>query len=210
MDEFEFQEMFPLAGDRTEYRRLTEGARVHGQARRGRDPQGGARGADAAGTAGVHRRGAPLPSLAPEAAGAGLRGPGELRQRPLRRARAHEERGDRGRDGLPDVPGHRHGHRDRQKGPAGLQRRPRRGGSHPRGLRRLHRRQPALLAERSAQHVRGGQHPLQPARPGGALPRSPATSTASSSSPRAAGRPTRPSCSRKPRPSSTPRPWSTT
>ena len=47
----------------------------------------------------------------------------------------------------------------------------RRGGDQPRGLRRLHAAQPALLADGADHDVGGEEHRLQPARPGRALRR---------------------------------------
>jgi fumarate hydratase class I len=64
--------------------------------------------------------------------------------------------------------------------------------------------QPALLAARAAHHVRRGQHRHQPAGPDRADAPSTATSTSSCSWPRAAARPTRASCTRRPRRCSTP------
>ena len=64
---------------------------------------------------------------------------------------------------LPIVPGHRHRDRQGQEGPARPHRRRRRGGPRPRHLRHLPRRQPALLADGAARHVRRGEHRHQPA-----------------------------------------------
>ena len=104
-----------------------------------------------------------------------------------------------GRHGPAVVPGHRHRDRDRQEGPARLDRRRRRGGARARHLPDLHRDQPALLADGAAQHVRRGQHRHQPAGADRALRDRRATSTTSCSSPRAAARPTRRSSTRRPR-----------
>ena len=66
---------------------------------------------------------------------------------------------------LPVVPGHRHRDREGQEGRARAHRRRRRGGDRPRHLRHLRRRQPALLADGAARHVRREEHRHQPARP---------------------------------------------
>ena len=91
------------------------------------------------------------------------RRPRGQRQRPVRRAGPAEERQYRRRRRAADVPGHRHGDRVRQEGPARLGGRRRGGGA---GLGRaphLHRDQPALFADGPAVDVRGGQHRQQPA-----------------------------------------------
>ena len=67
------------------------------------------------------------------------------------------------------LPGHRHGDRDRQEGPARLDGRRRRSGARARHLRHLHRDQPALLADGAALGVRRGEHGHEPARPDRAL-----------------------------------------
>ena len=66
------------------------------------------------------------------------------RERSVRRARSVEERQHRRRRRAADVPGHRHGDRDGQEGPGGVDRRRRRGGDRPRRVQDLYRDQPAL------------------------------------------------------------------
>ena len=91
------------------------------------------------------------------------RRPGGERQRPVRGARSAEERQHRRRRRAADVPGHRHGDRVRQEGPARLGRWRRGGGAVLGRASHLHRDQPALFADGAAVDVRGGQHRQQPA-----------------------------------------------
>ena len=72
--------------------------------------------------------------------------------------------------------------------------------------RRLHRHQPALLAARAPDLVRGEEHRHQSSRAGGDLLHPRATPTSCCSSPRAAAPPTSPSCTSRPRRCSTRRP----
>ena len=76
-------------------------------------------------------------------------------------------------------------------------------GDRARHLRHLRRRQPALLADGAAHHVRGEEHRHQPAGRDRDRRRSTATRTSSCSWPRAAARPTRACCSRRRRRCST-------
>ncbi len=97
------------------------------------------------------------------------------RQDPARSGSLHERQGRR--HGLPaqrrdlrpvrtaDLPGHRHRHRRRQKGPAGLDRRQGRGVALQGGLQDLHRGEPALHPDRGPGHVRREEHRHQPAGP---------------------------------------------
>ena len=94
------------------------------------------------------------------------RRPGGERQRQVRGARPAQEREHRGGWRPADVPGHRHGDRHGQARPARAHRRARRGADQPRGLRRLHPAQPALLADGAGDDVGRAQHRLEPARPG--------------------------------------------
>ena len=64
---------------------------------------------------------------------------------------------------LPVVPGHRHRDREGQEGRARAHRRRRRSRIAARHLRDLRERQPALLADGAARHVRGEEHRHQPA-----------------------------------------------
>jgi fumarate hydratase, class I len=79
--------------------------------------------------------------------------------------RPAEERQHRRRRRAADVPGHRHGDRHGQEGPARLDE----GDDEEaiaRGVaRRLHREEPALFAARAALDVRGEEHRQQPAGP---------------------------------------------
>ena len=163
MSDADFHELFPLGQDDTPYRKLTGDYVATGRVRRRTGRQGRARGADPAGARGLCR----LPaSAAPRPSGAVARDPRRSRglgERPLRRVRSAEERQHRRRQGIADVPGHRHRDRDGQEGPAGLDRRRRRGGAvrgHP---AHLHRDQSALQPGRAAVDVRGGQYRRQSA-----------------------------------------------
>ena len=69
-----------------------------------------------------------------------------------------EEREHRRRRRAADVSGHRHRDRDGQEGPAGVDAGRRRSRARARHLRDVRRAQPALLAARAAQHVRGEEH----------------------------------------------------
>ena len=89
--------------------------------------------------------------------------PGGLGERPLRRVRPAEERQYRGRQGTADVPGHRHRDRHGQEGPAGLDRRRRRGGAVRGHQAHLYRDQSALQPGGALVDVRGGQYRRQSA-----------------------------------------------
>ena len=84
------------------------------------------------------------------------------RQRPVRRHRPVEERGDRGRRCAADVPGHRDGDRQGEEGPTGLHRRRRRGGHRPRRVRDVSDEQLALQPDGTDHDVRRAQHRQQP------------------------------------------------
>ena len=75
------------------------------------------------------------------------------------------------RRGAADVPGHRHGDRRRQAHRDGADRRERRGGDLPRGLRGLRRAEPALLADGAHVVLGRAQHRHEPARAGRAVQR---------------------------------------
>ena len=60
------------------------------------------------------------------------------------------------------LPGHRYCHHPRREGTACMDRLRGRRGSVARCLQHIYTGQPALLAERSAQYVRRGEHTLQP------------------------------------------------
>ena len=189
--------LFPLGKDTTTYRKITsEGVRVendHGPRRAG----GLARGAARAVRGGVHGH---QPSAAPRAsrfAEVDRRGPGGLRQRQVRGLRLPQERQHRGGRRAADVPGHRHRDHHGQEGPAGLHRRRGRGRARRGRARRVSQAQPALFAARAALHVRGEEHREQHAGAGRDLRRGRGRATSSCSSPRAAARPTRRSCSRR-------------
>ena len=98
---------------------------------------------------------------------------------------------------LPVVPGHRHRDREGQEGRARAHRRRRPRGDRARHLPHLRRRQPALLADGAAHHVRREEHRHEPARRDRDRSRSTATRTSSCSWPRAAARRTRACCSRR-------------
>ena len=193
MAEFTFQAIFPLTEDATEYRLLDtdhvavgtfDGAEILKVA-----PEGLTLLARQAFTDVSHL----LAALAPEAAGAGLRGPGELRERPLRRAGAHEERGDRGsrwssrcartpaRPSWSEKRAQRvfSGDRDEEALTRG-------------DFQRLHRAATcATRRMRPSAMYEERQHRAATCRPRSDLRRGAATSTASSSSPRAEDRRTR-------------------
>ena len=85
-------------------------------------------------------------------------------QRPLRRPRPAEERGDRRRRRAADVPGHRHRDREGEEGPVRVHRRRRRGRDRRRRAGHVPHVQPALQPDGAADDVRRGQHRHQPAR----------------------------------------------
>ena len=107
-----------------------------------------------------------------------------------------------------DVPGHRHRDRDGQEVRGRAHGRRRRRGDQPRRVRRVHEAQPALLPARAAHDVGGEEHRHQPAGADrdllDAVLVAGSPSTSSCSWPRAAGRRTSRSCSRRPRRCSTP------
>ncbi len=126
---FLYSPMFPPGPDTTPWRKLPiEGVRTI--TRGGQD--GAAhrpRRVERTGVARLPRR---LASAAAGASGAAAEDPGRPRgqlERPVRRVRPAEERQHRRRRRAADVPGHRHGDRVRQEGPARLGRRRRGGGA---------------------------------------------------------------------------------
>ena len=206
MPEFVYTPMFPLGKDTTEYDAISRDHVAAGECD-GRPvlkvaPEGLTLLAERA----FHDVAFLLRPSHLEAAGRDPQGPGELGQRPLRRPRAPEERRHLGRRRLPDVPGHGHGHHQRQEGPAGLHGRRRRRSPVPGRLQRLHQELFPLFPERRPDDVRREEHRHEPARPDRHRRRRRRRRTSSCSSPRAAARPTRPISSRKPRPSSIRRP----
>ena len=101
------------------------------------------------------------------------------------------------------LPGHRHRHREGQEGPVRAHRRRRRGGHRPRRLRRP-TSTPTCATRRWRRSTCGTRSTPGPTcRPRSRSPRSTATPTSSCSWPRAAARPTRATCSRRPRRCST-------
>ena len=148
---------------------LGQGGSVRDRGGRALDPEGRSRGAAEA-HRGSHPRHFPsLPARSSRQAAGHSRRPRSLEERPLRGDPAAQERQHLGRRGVAGVPGHRHRHRHRQEGGERLHRRQRRRGVFRRRLRRLHRHQPALLAARTPDPLRGEEHAHQPAGPGGAL-----------------------------------------
>ena len=189
--------LFPLGKDTTTYRKISaDGVRV--ETIMGRDMLVVSREAiRALSRSRVHGH---QSSAAPRASGVAeihRRGPGGLRQRQVRRLRLPQERQHRGRRRAADVPGHRHRDHHGQEGPARLHRRRRRGRARRGRARRVSEEEPALFAARAALDVRGEEHRQQHAGAGRDLRRGRTTPTSSCSSPRAAARPTRRSCSRR-------------
>ena len=129
------------------------------------------------------------------------RGPGGVGQRQVRRLRLSQERQYRGGRRAADVPGHRHRDHHGQEGPAGLDRRRRRGGARRGRARCLSAS--AICAIRSSRRSRCSRRRTRARtcrRRSRFMPRAPATPmppTSSCSSPRAAARPTSRSCSRR-------------
>ena len=165
MTDFTYHKMFPLAHAEVPWRKITgdyvETARFGDRGRaQGRRPR-----ADRACAGRVLRRLPPAAPGPPRPAAQDPRRPRGLRQRPLRRLRAAQERQHRRRRRAAHVPGHRHRHRHGQEGPARVHRRRRRGAARGGHRAHLHRGQPALLPDGAALHVRGGQHRHQPAGP---------------------------------------------
>ena len=108
----------------------------------------------------------PLPQARPSgAARVDPRRPGSVRQRPLRRLGAAQERQCGGGRSPAHVPGHGHGDRLRQEGRGCLDRDRRRGGARRRRPADLHRDPFALQPAGAARDLRGGQHRRQPAGP---------------------------------------------
>ncbi len=118
-------------------------------------------------------------------------------QRPLRRARAAEERVHRGGRRAAVVPGHRHRDRDGQEGRARAHRRRRRERDRARHLRHLRRRRTCATRRWRRSTCTTRRTPAPTCRPRSRSTRSTATSTSSCSWPRAAARRTRASCSRR-------------
>ena len=166
MPEFAFQPLFPRFPDSTLYDPIGRDPRLDRDLRGPRDRQDRSRGPDGDRGEVFHGRCLPPPAVAPGSAGGDHQGSRELVQRPLCRPRAHQERRHLGRPRLPDVPGHGHGDHPGEEGPAGLDRRERRGCSLPRRLQRLHEELFPLFAERRAQHVRREEHGHEPPGPG--------------------------------------------
>ena len=112
-----------------------------------------------------------LRPVAPRPAARDHRRPRGVGERPLRRhGPAAQRLRLRGR-GAADVPGHRHGDRRRQAHRDRADRRERRGGDLPRGLRGLRVPQPALLADGAHVVLGRAQHRHEPARAGRAVQR---------------------------------------
>ena len=136
-------------------------------------------------------------SAAPRPSGAAARDPRRPRglgERPLRRLRSAEERQYRGRQGPADVPGHRHRDRHGQEGPAGLDRRRRRGGAVRRASGAPTPRPICATARWRRCRCTRRSTPATTCRRRSTSTPSRATSTNSCSSPRAAARPTRAFC----------------
>ncbi len=165
MSDFTYHKMFPLAHAEMPWRKITgdyvETARF-GERRRaqGRWPR-----ADRTCARGLLRRFPPAAPGPPRPAAQDLRRPRGLRQRPLRRLRALEERQHRRGRRATHVPGHRHRHRHGQARPPRVHRRRRRGAARGGHRAHLRREQPALFPDGAAHHVRRGQHRHQPAGP---------------------------------------------
>ena len=194
MPEFQFQEMFPSGQDTTPYRKLS--ADFVGTTKfSGRDvltvePEALTL-LTAAGVQGHLAPAAAGPSRPAQRDPRRRRGLGE---RQVRGAGAPEERQHLRRRRAADVPGHRHRHRHGQEGPAGLDRRRRRGGDRQGRLQDLHRDQPALLARSRRSRCSRKCRPAPTCRRRSTSMRPTATPTSSCSSPRAAARPTRATC----------------
>ncbi len=131
------------------------------------------------------------------------RRPRGVGQRPLRRPRPAEERLHRGRRRAADVPGHRHRHRQGQEGPVRAHRRRRRGRHRPRASSTPTSTSTCATPRWRRSRCGTRSTPAPTSRPRSRSPPSTATPTSSCSWPRAAGRPTRATCSRRPRRCST-------
>ena len=124
MPEFRFQEMFPHGDDTTPYRRI-DGDWVSADTFRGQpvltvDAAALTRLASRSGA----RRLASLPTGSSDAAAHHPRRHRGVAERPLRRPQHAEERQHLRRHGAAVLPGHRHGDRHRQEGPAACGRTP--------------------------------------------------------------------------------------
>ena len=163
MSDNAYHELFPLGTDDAPYRKLTGEHVTTGRFEGRRNCQDRARGADPARGRGVCRFGASAAAGSSGVAARGSRRPRGLAERPVRRLRPLKKRQHRRRQGLADVPGHRHRDRDGQKGPAGVDRGRRRGGDLGRHPPHLYRDQSALQPGGAVVDVRGGQHRRQSA-----------------------------------------------
>lgn len=98
-----------------------------------------------------------------------------------------------------DLSGYRYGHRDRQEGRGRLYGLQRRRDALEGYLRDIPRPQPALFPGRSVHDDRGKEHRHEPSGPDSTCTRLRVMRTASCSSPREGARPTRRSCTSRPR-----------
>ena len=158
---------FPLGKDQTRYRKV-EGSEkyVSVAVLRGQgDPHGRSRGADRPRQRGDARHLLPAARGTQRIRGQDPARPGGLAERQGRGGDVAAQCRDLRPVRASGLPGHRHRDHHRQEGPAGLDRGRGRGGALEGGVQDLHRGEPALLADRGARHVPGGQHRHQPAGP---------------------------------------------
>ena len=207
--EFVYQDPYPLGKDTTSYRKI-EGSEKYvtvDRVRRQGCHQGLPRGARRPGQRGHAGRLVPAASRAQRAGGQDPERSRGLPERQGGRPGVPAQRRDRRPVRASGLPGHRHRHDRRQERPAGLDRRQGRGVALQGDLQDLHRREPALLPDRGRWTCTRRSTPAPTSRPRSTSWPPTATTTSSSSSPRGAARPTRPCCTRRPRPCSPRQAW---